>query len=157
MPIKRILTFDRPCPLSATSLLIALSLLSGCSTDTPDAADSKTGSSHTHDDDHDEEAAHPETYEEAVAAVVGMDREIKDALAKDDKKTAHAPLHKIGHVLEEINELAAKTDMTDEQRKTVDGAVDQLFDAFGAIDAVMHGKDGKTYDEVAKQIEVPYV
>ena len=150
MSIKARLTRDGIHSLYLTCLLVTVSVFIGCSTDSSDA-DAKTGE--THAEGHDEQGDHPETYDEAVEAVVGMDAEIKDAFEKDDTEAAHGPLHKIGHVLEEVNELAEKTDLSDEQRKSVATAVEQLFEAFGAVDAVMHGKDGKTYDEVAGQIQ----
>jgi phage shock protein A len=140
------LRFDQPSFLHLTGLTLAcLFVVGGCSSGTVEKAV-------THDGSHDSKDAHPETYEEAVEALASIDETIKTAFAANDEDTAHGPLHEIGHVLEDITELAQKADLTDEQRQSVKTEVDKLFEEYGSVDAIMHGKEGKTYDEASSQI-----
>ena len=151
MSIKRSFKLNGFCAFYLSGAVMAATLLSGCTTDNADTSDAKNKTGE-HDDHHKDEP-HPETFGEAVDAVVEMNAEIKAAFAKDDKEAAHDPLHEVGHVLEEMDELAAKAELSDEQLASVKKAVEQLFESFGAVDAVMHGKEGKTYDEVSSQID----
>ena len=77
---------------------------------------------------------------------------IKEAFAKKSPDDAHDALHEIGHVLGSVTELAAPA--TDEAKKSLKTAVDELFDCFSAMDDTLHKKStGKTYEEVADRIE----
>lgn len=138
------------CPQTLCLLCLTLGL-SGCS-ETADPPAPKTASAKTQEPDS-AEGNHPQTFEEAVKAVVSIDDTIKKAFAAKDDDAAHGPLHKVGHLLEDLNGLAEKADMSDEQRKSVKAAVEKLFEAFGAVDEKMHGEEGKTYDDVASLIE----
>lgn len=108
---------------------------------------------HDHDHGHGGHEDHPETYAEAVDQLESIDKTIRDAFAADDADTAHGPLHDIGHLLEEVTELAQKETMSEEQRADVQQAVESLFDLYGAVDATMHGGEGKSYDEVKDDID----
>ena len=78
--------------------------------------------------------------------------EAKDALSAGDVKKADKAVHKIGHVLEELPELAAKeTELAGDD--TIKPAIDDLFDCFDRIDRKLHEDAGKTYDEVADRID----
>lgn len=96
---------------------------------------------------------HPRTFDEAVEAVVICDRTIKRAFAAEDSDAAHGPLHEIGYVLADMNGLAAAAELNGRQRMSVQIAVAKLFEAFGAVDATMHGKEGVSYSEVSLDIE----
>ena len=116
---------------------------------------------HDHDQKHDhapdkgpgDHEWHPETFAEAVEEVVRIDQAIRGAFAAKDDDGAHELLHEVGHLLEDVVVLAAKVKMNDEQRKSVRDAVDSLFELYGAVDAAMHGGEGKSYDEVSAQID----
>lgn len=140
----------------ACTVLASILAVSGCSDDS--AGEPVAEAAHDDHDGHDhgghghDHGHRPETFAEAVEAIAKIDDTIKTAFAADDKDAAHGPLHTIGEVLEGTKELAKNADLTDDQRKSVDGAVDSLFESFGAIDAVMHGEEGKSYDEVSAKI-----
>lgn len=121
--------------------------------DAVESADGDHSHDHDHDHDHGDDEPHPETYAEAVEQLVSIDKTIRDAFAADDADTAHGPLHDIGHLLEEVAALAAKEPMSEEQRADVQQAVDSLFDLYGAVDDTMHGREGKSYDEVSTEID----
>ena len=44
-------------------------------------------------------------------------------------------------------------DFTGEQMAAIKDAKEVLFDAFGEVDATLHGKEGKTYDEMSNTID----
>ncbi len=109
------------------------------------------GHHHHEHGDHDEE--HHESYADAVAELDQLRGEVKEALAAGDLKKADGPVHEIGHILEELPELAAKDTRlaTDD---TIKPAIDDLFDCFNDIDLKLHDDGaGKTYDEVADRID----
>ncbi|MFK7822111.1 MAG: hypothetical protein AB8G99_25665 [Planctomycetaceae bacterium] len=153
MAITRKRRFGTTHLLCMASLTLGVGSLTGCSTDPTDEPAEEAVAVDDHGDHgHESEDSHPKTYAEAVEAVVGINDTIKTAFAADDEDTAHGPLHKVGHVLEDLGALAEKAEMTDEQRTSVKDAVEKLFEAFGAVDDTMHGNEGKSYDEVASQI-----
>lgn len=149
MLTRHSLRFAGPNSRYSTLLLLTLfSLASGCSSATRDPTQA------TSDDGRNESAElQPKTYGEAVTAIVDMNETIRQAFAASDVDGAHAPLHTIGHILDDVAELAEKAEMTDEQRQSVKAAVETLFDEFGSVDATMHGAEGKTYDEASTQID----
>jgi hypothetical protein len=109
------------------------------------------GHHHHEHGDHDDE--HHESYADAVAELDQLRGEVKDALAAGDLKKADGPVHEIGHILEELPELAAKeTELATDD--TIKPAVDDLFECFNDIDLKLHDDGaGKTYDEVADRID----
>lgn len=100
-------------------------------------------------DDH----KHAETLTGAVKELEGICATIKSAFAKDDAEAAHEPMHEVGHVLEEMPDLIAKSSLDDAGKAEVKNAADSLFDAFNAVDAGMHGSGGKKYSEVSETID----
>ena len=101
--------------------------------------------SHAHD--------HAETLVEAVEEMVGMRNVIRDGFAKDDTDAAHGPLHDVGHVLGEVEELAEKEKLEAEQLNAVRDAVEELKEAFGSVDKMLHGGEGSEYSEVAAKVD----
>lgn len=156
-------------------LSIACMALAGCNASSPPAAISASTSQakedHDHDHDghdhmagkhaehkHNHEAGHaaedePTSYADAVKKVDVLCGAAKDAFAAKDMEKADIPVHKLGHVLEDIPELAAKESLPAEDQEAVKKAVEELFDCFGKIDDKLHGHEGKTYDEVATRID----
>ena len=49
--------------------------------------------------------------------------------------------------------MSAEEEFTDEQQASIKGAVDKLFESYGAVDAMMHGNEGSSYDEVSADID----
>jgi len=129
-------------------------LVTGCSESKAPPSAAPETAAHDHDHDgHSDGESHPETYEEAVEQLLSMDQTIRKAFVADDEEAAHGPLHDIGHQLEDVAALAAKAEMTEEQRTAVQQAVDSLFELYGAVDDTMHGREGKSYDEVSSEID----
>lgn len=107
----------------------------------------------SHGDEH--EHAHPESFTETLTKVDELRAKIKTAFAAGKLEEADGPVHEIGHLLEEIPELAAKQSLPDADQQQVKQAVDALMESFAALDERLHGGDsaGKSYDEVAAQID----
>lgn len=93
------------------------------------------------------------TFSEVVGDLVKMRNTIRDGFAANDTKKAHGPLHDVGYSLEKLGVLGAAADLTDEQKAALKEATDVLFEAFNQVDLTMHGKEGKTYDEVSAEID----
>lgn len=131
----------------AAFLTVALLVWTGCNS---------SASKPAHHDDHEHEHgkhAHPETYAEAVHELQELRDEIRESLAKGDTKTADPLVHEVGELLDEIPELAEKESFAPADVLAVKAAASELKGHFGKIDEKLHGKEGVTYDEVAKPID----
>ncbi len=102
---------------------------------------------HDHDHDHDRLS-----FGQAIGKIEELAGTIGQSMAKGDSDAAHEPLHEIGHLLEELPHLAKDEGLSEQQQASLDAAVNQLMDAYGAVDAIMHGEDGKSYDDVKEEI-----
>ena len=121
----------------------------GCA-DQSQPAPVMTGHEHDHEDGH----AHAETLPEVLAELTELRNTVRDAFAKDDGEAAHGSLHDVGHVLEEVSELAGEAQLSDEAKATIESNVETLLDAFGAVDKSMHSEDeGSAYSEVSEKID----
>ncbi|QDS87695.1 hypothetical protein EC9_18740 [Rosistilla ulvae] len=119
------------------------------------AASTTTDAPPTLSDDHDHGAhghSTPETLPEAIETIDHLADEIQESFAADDPDGAHGPLHDIGSVLESAGLLVAKSDLSDEQKKGASEALKQLMDAYGKVDAKMHGDEGADYADVSAEI-----
>lgn len=107
----------------------------------------------SHGDSHASEEA--VSFEDALAEVERLHGEIRDAFAAGEPKEADGAVHGIGHLLQDLPELAAEQSLAEADQQQVKEAVESLMDSFAAIDERIHvGEEaGKTYDEVATQID----
>lgn len=108
---------------------------------------------HGHDDHDHGEHQHAETPGEAFHELEELYATISKGFADNDEDAAHGPLHEIGHVLEELNELVGKSEVDEATKTAVAEQVETLMDAYGAVDASMHGKEGSEYSEVSEKID----
>ncbi|QDV68548.1 hypothetical protein Poly24_22580 [Rosistilla carotiformis] len=130
-----VLCLNLGCPASSTT------------TEAPPAIDDDHGHDHG---DHAHSA--PTSLPEAIETIDHLADEIQESFAADDPDGAHGPLHDIGSVLEGAGLLVAKSDLTDEQKKAASEALKKLMDAYGKVDAKMHGDEGVDYADVSKEI-----
>jgi len=138
----------------ATWLSLACGLVcigfTGCepkASTTPNTA--TTGGDHGHGHEH----KAPTSLADALKEVAVHQSAIKEAFANKKPEDAHDSLHEIGHTLEAIASLAVTPASSDADKQSVKKAVDELFECFGAMDDTLHGKTGKSYDEVAERID----
>ncbi len=100
-----------------------------------------------------EKPADPPSFKGSVTKLVEMRNKIRDGFAVGNVDMAHGPLHEVGHVLEKIGEIAAIEHLPADQLEAVKAAKEELFDAFDQVDRTLHGKEGKSYDEVAESVD----
>lgn len=109
------------------------------------------------DHDHHDGEGHPETYKDALAELTKLSDEIKSAFEKEKPAEADGALHKVGHALTDLKDIAQKSDMADEAKVAINGAVDSLFTSFEELHDQMHPAEGedveaKSYSDVAANI-----
>jgi hypothetical protein len=151
---KLSMIFRRIC--SAPVLTLTLIAAYGCdqSSQPPlvPAMTSKDDHGHDHGHDHEHEHEH-ESLAAALTELTKLRDTIRDGFAKNDIDAAHDPLHEVGHVLEEIPELAEKEKLPAEAITIIKASVEELFDAFGAVDKGMHGGESVKYADVSGKID----
>ena len=107
-----------------------------------------------HDHDHDQSHAPGKPsvdFPGAVAEVVRLDDTIRKAFAEQDTAAADEPIHAIGHLLEQLPELA-KAHGSGVDVAAVKKSSGLLFEAYLRIDGKLHGGDGSDYDTEAPEI-----
>lgn len=102
---------------------------------------------------HLEKADAPKTLADAIKKLTSMQSTIAGGFADDDVDSIHNELHDIGTLLEQTEVLAKESDLGEEKKKQALAAIDTLFDAFGSVDAKLHGDEGADFDEVSSDIE----
>ncbi len=146
--------------------------LSGCGAGSPTAAlkgdsvrdegeehhhghnhDHAGGKSHHHHDHSGGQMDEPENFAEAVKQVDALHAAAKSALFAENAEKADGPIHKLGHLLEDLPQLAAKESMPDSDQAAIRKAVDELFDCYTRLDDKLHGNGGATYDDVSTRID----
>jgi hypothetical protein len=139
--------------LAAAIVMGAFLLTAGCEkAGSPPAPSPKV----EHKDDHGHEHDHGSltNLNDAMKELDELYTTIKSVGETGDIKQAHDPLHELSHVLEEIPGLADKDEKLNEnQRAAVRKAINALFDAYGVVDAKLHGDGGKDYKEVSTDID----
>ncbi|MBX3443710.1 MAG: hypothetical protein KF774_14980 [Planctomyces sp.] len=121
----------------------------------PTGQQSSQSAKHDHDHDHDHGTAdeHPETFAAAVQAISTARDAIRGGFEANDLQRADGPLHAIGHVLEDLQELAKSANLSEEQLAEVKTATDALFGGFGELDKTIHGSsEGKTWSDVEQEV-----
>ena len=144
-------------------LTVAVTTMNGCSSATTVSlaqSPSDDGDHHRHGHRGHEESepaapdeSPPDTLQEAVEVIVGLNEAISRAFHTNNATSADGLLHEMGHILKNMHELIKNAKTTQEQRNVVQMAVAKLFEAFAAVDATMHGKEGISYGEASLQIE----
>lgn len=100
------------------------------------------------------EGGHPETLGEALHQLTELRDTVRDAFANDDADTAHGPLHNVGHLINEVAELAKKAGLSEEASGVIASNTEILMDSFGAVDKKMHSaEEGSDYSEVSAKID----
>ncbi len=136
---------NRATFLKLSMLTIALTTL-GCEPAAkPEADQAASASDHGHD--------HPETLADAVKELQSTCATIKAAYEKDDAEAAHEPMHEVGHLLEQFPDLIAKSDLDEAGKEEAKKAAESLFESYNAVDAGMHGQEGKKYADVSEAID----
>ena len=139
-------------PVLTLTLIAAYGCDQGSQPPLVPAMTSKDDHGHDHGHDHEHEHEH-ESLAAALTELTKLRDTIRDGFAKNDVDAAHDPLHEVGHVLEEIPELAEKEKLPAEAITIIKASVEELFDAFGAVDKGMHGGESVKYADVSGKID----
>ncbi len=139
--------------------LVLTGLICGCS----DGTDGTDGmpvppvmvDGHDNHEGHDHGGAgHPESLGEALHQLTELRDTVRDAFAAGDLEAAHGPLHSVGHLIDEVSELAAEAGIAEEAVAAIDSNCEILMDSFGEVDKKMHSEDeGSDYSEVSEKID----
>lgn len=145
--------------------------LAGCRpAETPPESPSAAVDDHDHEHDHDHddhdhsgdidveglaplEVAPPlESLGHGVEKLVVVRDTIAQGFADDDVDSIHDQLHDVADLLGQIEELIPEADISEDAKQQMQQAVDSLFDAYGEVDAKLHGAEGKDYQDVSEEI-----
>lgn len=120
-------------------------------TDAPPAesADDHDGHDHAGDHGHDDELG----LHEALSKIESLAATINQSLNDGDADAVHDSLHEIGHLLEDLPALAEAHGLSEADQQKLSEASTQMMDAYGAVDATLHGDEGKSWDEVKETID----
>ena len=155
-----------PDGVRIAAVVVAVSLAATGCTQRAGVADKSIHAGHGHDeharphDDHDHDHDHEQSHAPgkssvdfpgAVAEVVRLDDTIRKAFAEQDTAAADEPIHAIGHLLEQLPELA-KAHGSGVDVAAVKKSSGLLFEAYSRIDGKLHGGDGSDYDTEAPGI-----
>lgn len=148
-------------PLLAMGCLVVI----GCAPAAPPApkaglAVARPAADHDHDHDHaakekddhdhdDHDHAHPETLAAGVAELTKMWGGIKAALKGGKLDEADDMVHDVGHLLEDLPELLAKSKPSEDVAEAGKKAIDEVFACFEAIDTALHAGE-----EEAKKLDL---
>lgn len=135
--------------------LLLILVISGCSNQDSSQSQNNSRSGTTTEVHHDHDHGHIDqfTFREIAEKLIDMDGQIRNGLASDDEHAAHEPLHEVGHVLENLSNLARNEGLSKDVVEAVEQAKEDLFTAFGNIDKTFHGEEGSTYDEESSVIQ----
>lgn len=140
-------------PLGRLAALAALAVwISGCGPSAP--APGPAAVTHDHDeghDDHDDHGHdhghddhdHPDTLAEGIAELAAAAAAVKAHLASGATDEADDVVHGVGHIIEDIQGLLPKENLSAEGRAAVSKALDEIFDCFDALDTALHAPAGQ--------------
>ncbi|MEL7264657.1 MAG: hypothetical protein AAFN70_19420 [Planctomycetota bacterium] len=86
---------------------------------------------------------------DAIALVTEMMGKVKTQMEADDMEGADTTVHQMGHVLGDLERLAAGDTFSGETKEQAKAAVSKVFDAVSALHETLEGEEGgKTLEEV---------
>lgn len=93
-------------------------------------------------------------FDSLVIRICGHRDAIKAAFDADKQDEAHDPLHEIGHLITQLPDAAAETDLDESDWNQVKQASDNLMVSFGKVDARFHGEEeGVKFTEVEEDVQ----
>jgi hypothetical protein len=140
----------RAVPLSASVLLACAVGCAPAPSPAPPAVSAAATDGHEHEHDHGHDA--PATLAEGIARLESLSAELTEKLAGNSVEAADEAVHGIGHLLEELRDLAEKEGFAGETRAVVRRALNDLEECFGKVDEAFHAADTAA-DSPAKVLE----
>ena len=131
----------RPQPV--VSVIAALAL-TGCEPAAPPAAKTAQKAAHGHDHDHDHaDHDHPETLAAGVAQLAEAAAAVEKHLASGATDKADEVVHGVGHIIEDIQGLLPKENLSADAKAAAAKALDEVFECFDKLDTALHAPAGK--------------
>ena len=135
----------------------------GCQPAAPPAApkaEMHADDDHDHDHDHGHDHAHEhadhehgESFADEFSELEGADASVEGGVCqRRHRKGPHAAVHDAGHTIDELKELADKSDLPADKKAELQAAIKDLFDCYELIDNKLEGNTGSSYDEVSERI-----
>lgn len=110
----------------------------------PPAEATAQQAAHDHDHDHGhEEHDHPETLAEGIAQLAEAAAAVEKHLASGATDAADEVVHGVGHIIEDIQGLLPKENLTAEAKAAAAKALDEVFECFDKLDTALHAPAGK--------------
>jgi hypothetical protein len=136
-------------PLTAAFVVTALAF-AGCEPAAPTAVKTAPAPAATHEESHDhdhdhghEEHDHPETLAEGIAQLAEAAAAVEKHLASGATDAADEVVHGVGHIIEDIQGLLPKENLTAEAKAAATTALDEVFECFDKLDTALHAPAGK--------------
>ena len=149
-----------PRVFAAMYCLTVLAIFAGCqssATKVEKEAEHDHGHDHGHEHGHEHDhSVRPQSLREAIVELKELSDRFCSAMDEGNMEAAHEPLHDLGQLLETMPELAADTDLPEEQWKQVKEETGRLFNSFSEVDSTFHKKDGDkkaAYENTKSTIE----
>ncbi len=116
----------------AFTLCFAILVIAGCGSQEQAKDD---GHGHHHDHDH---GAMPKSFAASVKSLKHEWAEISIAMNDGNPEGAHDPLHEVAEVLGSMADLAAETELSEDDWTVVKTEAEKLLDSFTTIDKTFH-------------------
>jgi hypothetical protein len=128
-------------PLPVVSVMAAIAL-AGCEPAAPPAAKTAPKAAHGHDHDH-ADHDHPETLAAGVVQLAEAAAAVEKHLASGATDEADEVVHGVGHIIEDIQGLLPKENLSADAKAAAAKALDEVFECFDKLDTALHAPAGK--------------
>lgn len=93
-----------------------------------------------------------ESFKQGVEQLIVVRDVIAKGFADDNIDSIHDQLHDVAGLLGQLEDMIPTTEMPAEAKQQMMQAIETLFEAYGEIDAKLHGDTGKEYSDVSAEI-----
>jgi hypothetical protein len=131
--------------LTPATLLLALPLAAaGCTyPEAPPPAKPAAAQPHGHAEHDHADHDHPETLAEGIAQLAQAAADVEKHLAAGATDAADEVVHGIGHIIEDVQGLLPKENLTAEGRQAASKALDEFWECFDKLDTALHAPAGQ--------------
>jgi hypothetical protein len=95
----------------------------------------------------------PANFAVAVADLKEHYQQIKQAFEQGDDGKADEPLHRVGHLLEHLPELARKAELPSDDLEAIEAAAEKMFEAYATVHEPVHNNQPADYAAVADSLD----
>lgn len=102
----------------------------------------------------DQDEASGDSLESQLAEIKSLDQSIAKILKSETPGEAHSLLHEIAYALQTLQ--ASVKEQAHPEQESIHQTIENLLDYFAEIDAIFHGGEGATYEEMATKINAAF-